>query len=113
MLHYVAACENIVLSCGDATSCFFDNMDYLNSVGETVYLRATPEVLCRHIAMSRGVRPLLQGKSPDELREFVNQQLAERSPWYEKAQHIIDIDVLDTPETISQLVARIRRTIGC
>ena len=113
MLHEVAEFEDIVLSCGGGTPCFFDNMDYLNSVAETVYLRATPEVLCRHIAMSRGVRPLLQGKSPDELREFVNQQLAERSPWYEKAQHIIDIDVLDTPETISQLVARIRRTIGC
>ncbi len=113
MLQEVAAFEDIVLSCGGGTPCFFDNMDYLNSVAQTVYLRATPEVLCSHIALSRGVRPLLQGKSPDEIREFVTQQLAERSPWYEKAQHIIDIRVLDTPETIKQLVARVRSTIGC
>ena len=45
MLHEVAEFEDVVLSCGGGTPCFFDNMDYLNQQGETVYLKATPEVL--------------------------------------------------------------------
>ena len=104
MLHEVAEFENIVLSCGGGTPCHFDNMDYMNSVAETYYLKATPETLIQHIAISRGERPLLKGKSPEELREFVSTQLAEREPYYEKAQHIVDINVLDSFDKIKDIV---------
>ncbi|MBQ8226625.1 MAG: shikimate kinase [Bacteroidaceae bacterium] len=109
MLHEVAEFENIVLSCGGGTPCHFDNMDYMNSVAETYYLKATPETLIRHIAISRGERPLLKGKSPDELREFVSAQLAEREPYYEKAQHIVDINVLDSFDKIKDIVSLIKQ----
>lgn len=33
MLHEVAEFENIVLSCGGGTPCFFDNMEYMNLCG--------------------------------------------------------------------------------
>ena len=45
MLHEVAEFENVVISCGGGTPCFYDNMDYLNQQGDTVYLKASPEVL--------------------------------------------------------------------
>ena len=60
MLHEVAEFEDVVLSCGGGTPCFFDNMDYLNQQGETVYLKATPEVLYGHLKMGRIERPLLK-----------------------------------------------------
>ena len=109
MLHEVAEFENIVLSCGGGTPCHFDNMDYMNSVAETYYLKATPETLIQHIAISRGERPLLKGKSPEELREFVSTQLAEREPYYEKAQHIVDINVLDSFDKITDIVSLIKQ----
>lgn len=109
MLHEVAEFENIVLSCGGGTPCHFDNMDYMNSVAETYYLKATPETLIQHIAISRGERPLLKGKSPEELREFVSTQLAEREPYYEKAQHIVDINVLDSFDKIKDIVSLIKQ----
>ena len=40
MLHEVAEFENVVVSCGGGTPCFFDNMDYMNQLGTTVYLKA-------------------------------------------------------------------------
>lgn len=104
MLHEVAEFENIILSCGGGTPCFFDNMDYMNSVAETCYLKASADTLCRHVAMSRGERPLLKGKTPAELRTFISGQLEERAPFYEKAQHIIDINVLDTFDKINDIV---------
>lgn len=112
MLHEVAEFENIVLSCGGGTPCFFDNMDYLNSVAETFYIKATPETLCRHLAISKGERPLLKGKTNEELREFVTKQLAERAPFYERAKHTVDITVLDTFDKISDIAALIERTLG-
>ncbi len=110
MLHEVAEFEDIVLSCGGGTPCFFDNMDYLNQKGTTLYLKASPEIIVAHYKMSRTVRPLLKDKSEEELHEFVGKQLAERSPYYEKASHIIDVDILDTADRVDQLVDLIIRT---
>ena len=45
MLHEVAEFEDVIISCGGGTPCFFDNMDYLNQQGDVVYLKATPETL--------------------------------------------------------------------
>ena len=61
MLHEVAEFENIVLSCGGGTPCFFDNMEYMNQQGETIYLNASPAVLKEHLQMGKSVRPLIQG----------------------------------------------------
>ena len=55
MLHEAAEFEDIILSCGGGTPCFFDNMDYINSQGETVYLKASPEVLAATFGPHRGV----------------------------------------------------------
>ena len=64
MLHEVAQFEDIVLSCGGGTPAHFDNMDFLNSVAHTVYLRAEADTICAHLSVSKGRRPLLEGKTP-------------------------------------------------
>lgn len=107
MLHEVAEFEDIVLSCGGGTPCFFDNMDYMNATGSTFYLRASAPTLLRHLAMSRGERPLLRGKSPEELAAYVTAQLAEREPYYSRAHHHIDVDVLDSDDKIGRAAERI------
>ncbi|MBR1712452.1 MAG: shikimate kinase [Alloprevotella sp.] len=112
MLHEAAEFENTVLSCGGGTPCFFDNMDYMNSVAQTVYMKASPETLIQHIGMSRGRRPLLEGKSPEELEAFVREQLAAREPFYMRAQHIIDINILDSFDRIKDIVDSIQAATG-
>lgn len=108
MLREVAEFEDVVIALGGGTPCHSGNMEYLNQVSTTIYLKATPETLLEHIRLSHVVRPLLQGKSDEELREFVTSQLAEREQYYSQAQHIINIDVLDTTDKIDQLVALIQ-----
>lgn len=107
MLHEAAEFENIVLSCGGGTPCYFDNMEYMNRTGHTFFLKASTETVLQHLAMSRGERPLLKGKTPDELRGFVEEQLAQREPYYEKAHHIIDVNVLDSFDKIGLVVNQI------
>lgn len=111
MLREVAEFEDIVLSCGGGTPCHHDNMDYMNQVGTTIYLKASPDTLLEHIRLSRGERPLLKDKSPEELRQYVVEQLAEREQYYMQAQHIIPIDVLDEEEKIQRLVGIIQQKI--
>ena len=107
MLHEVAEFEDVVLSCGGGTPCFFDNMDYLNRMGETVYLKASPEVLYAHLKMGKSVRPLLLNKTPEEVEAFVKEQLAQREPYYSKAKHALDVNVLDTYDKIKISVEKI------
>lgn len=111
MLHEVAEFENIVLSCGGGTPCFFDNMAYMNRCATTVYLQASPEVICKHLQMSRGERPLLKGKSGDELQAFITGQLALREPFYAQAIHTQRITPLDDFDKINVIVEQLINTL--
>lgn len=112
MLHEVAEFENVVVSCGGGTPCFFDNMDYMNSLAETVYLKATPDVLAMHLRMGKGKRPLLEGKSPEELEDYIREMLVTREPFYTQAKHTIDVSLLDTASKIQESVRLIRATLN-
>src|SRR5574344_268210 len=107
MLHEVAEFENIILSCGGGTPCFFDNMDYMNLQGETVFLDAPPRVLKEHLQMGTTVRPLLQGKTEEELIAFIEQSLQMRLPFYQKARHTLKIETIHTKEQIKNYVDQI------
>src|SRR5574344_117768 len=100
MLHEVAEFENVIVSCGGGTPCFFDNMDYMNEQGQTVYLKASPEVLYGHLIIGKTERPLLKGKSPDEMKAFIQQQLETREPFYSKAKYTLNVDLMDNYEKI-------------
>ncbi|MCI1246493.1 MAG: shikimate kinase [Prevotella sp.] len=112
MLHEVAEFDNVILSCGGGTPCFFDNMDYLNQQGETVYLKATPEVLYGHLKMGKTVRPLLLNKTPEEVQVFIKQQLAEREPFYLKAKYTLDVNLMNNYEKIKTTVDQLKKLIG-
>lgn len=108
MLHEVAEFEDVVISCGGGTPCFFDNMEYINQQGDVFYLKATPEVLIRHLKMGKGVRPLLQGKNDEELKTFITEQLQKREEYYMTANNIIDIDVLESNDKIGRVIEAIK-----
>ncbi len=112
MLHEVAEFENVIISCGGGTPCFFDNMDYLNQQAETVYLKASPEVLYGHLKMGKGVRPLLLNKTPEEVQTFIREQLAYREQFYKKAKHTIDVNLMDNFEKIAITIQKIREELN-
>ncbi len=112
MLHEVAEFEDIVLSCGGGTPCFFDNMDYMNTCGQVVYLKASTPVLHKHLLMGKTERPLLKGKTPEELERFIEAQVAEREKFYSKAQYTFDVSLMDNYEKIKTTVAGLRKMLG-
>ena len=112
MLHEIAEFEDVMISCGGGTPCFFDNMDYLNEQGQVIYLKATPEVLYKHLLMSKGERPLLKGKSPEELITFIREQLEKREIFYNKARYTLDVSLMDNYEKIKISIAKIRELLS-
>ena len=112
MLHEVAEFEDVIISCGGGTPCFFDNMDYMNEQAQVVYLRCTPEVLHKHLLMGKIERPLLKGKSPEELIAFIREQLEKREPFYSKARYQLDVSLMDNYDKIQITVAKLRELLS-
>ena len=112
MLHEVAEFEDVVISCGGGTPCFFDNIDYMNQQAPVVYLKAEPEVLYKHLAMSKNDRPLLRGKSQEELITFIREQLEKRNPFYSKARYSLDVSLMDDYTKIKESVTQVRKLLN-
>ncbi|MBR5467500.1 MAG: shikimate kinase [Bacteroidaceae bacterium] len=112
MLHEVAEFENVIISCGGGTPCFFDNIDYMNSLCDTIYLKASAEVLAAHLKMGKVVRPLILGKSEEELTDYIQGMLDQREPYYMKAKHIINVDLLNSREKVADSVRVLREATG-
>jgi shikimate kinase len=112
MLHEVAEFEDVIISCGGGTPCFFDNMDYMNQQGLVVYLKAEPEVLYKHLQMARVERPLIKGKSKEELLTFIKEQLEKREPFYSKARYTLDVSLMDNYDKIKITIEKIKELLG-
>lgn len=112
MLHEVAEFEDVVISCGGGTPCFYDNMEYMNAQGDTVYLKVSPEVLYAHLQMGKVERPLLKNKTREDMQAFIKEQLAEREKYYTKARHIFNVDLLDSYDKIQTSVTNLRKLLN-
>ncbi len=91
-LHEVSEYEDIVIATGGGAPCFFDNMDLIKRTGKSVYLRGTPRILAERLLQSKTERPLIKGKSEEELETFIHDTLAKREKWYMQADVILDFD---------------------
>ncbi|MFI3305227.1 MAG: shikimate kinase [Rikenellaceae bacterium] len=101
----VASGRNLIVSTGGGLPIWGDNMELLNSVGETIYIARTAEnIASRLSAAGRYKRPKLRGLSDEELVSFMAKNISERAPKYSMAKLVIeavsmsDNEILDTIE---------------
>lgn len=95
--------NGIVVSTGGGAPCHHGLIDVMNEHGITIYIRLDPEALRERLLRSRTERPLIQGKSPAELTEYITNKLKEREPYYLKAKHTVNGVSLRTEELIDLL----------
>ena len=111
MLHEVGEFEDIVISTGGGTPCFFDNMAYMNGQGQTVFLDVNTDVLFRRLRVATQQRPILAGKSDEELRSFIDEALAQRLPHYTQARYRFDGSRLESRSQIAESVDALRQLL--
>lgn len=75
------------------------------------YLKASPEVLYKHLLMGKVERPLIKGKSPEELITYITEQLAKREEFYTKARYTLDVSLMDNYEKIQISVGALRELL--
>ena len=104
MLHEVGEMSDTIISCGGGTPCFGDNLDYMNSRGMTVCLKAEDEVIADRIIAGGNKRPLMAGKSREEIISTIHEHMQARRPYYDQAQLIISGDRLENRAQIAETV---------
>lgn len=95
-----------VVSTGGGLPVWGDNMECMNRAGLTVYLRRTPEQIASRLSpYGRQKRPKLRGLSDEELVAFMHRNMAEREPFYARAQLVLECAGLSDDELIERIAA--------
>jgi len=98
---------NIVIAAGGGTSCFYNSIDYMNKTGVTVYIKLEVAELVARLIESKTDRPLLWGKTEQELNDYILRMLDERKKYYEKAKITINasnVEITDIANTITAAI---------
>ncbi len=101
-----------VIACGGGTPCYFDNLEWINEVGVSIYLQTPVKILRERLSKEQSNRPLVAGKSNTELENFIEEKMKERVDFYTKAsiiyhQHKKDDDVVgEILSHLSQITGR-------
>ena len=111
MLHEVAMFENVLISTGGGAPCFFDNMEFMNEMGTTVYLKVSVEELAKRLEVCKSTRPVLKGRSGDELVAFIAENLKKRTPHYMQASIVFDAEVMLTETDVHKISEALKEIV--
>ncbi|GAB7088602.1 shikimate kinase [Marinifilum fragile] len=89
-LQSIAEIDNLIIATGGGAPCYENNMQEMNSLGDTLYIEGTPELLRDRITNSKTERPLVKNFTQEELLEYIQNHLNSRKPFYEQAKYKIE-----------------------
>ena len=84
--------KNHVISLGGGTPCFHDNMNHINSIGTSVYLQLSSELLTDRLFNSKQKRPIIESVKYDKvkLNLEIDKLLKKRTIFYSKASVVFE-----------------------
>ena len=104
--------EDVVLSLGGGTPCYYNNIDVINERSVSVYLVANVNTLVKNLLHEREKRPLIAGIKEEELPNFIGQHLMERNHYYSKAKVAVMVNNWDLDRIVSDILTEIEK-LGC
>jgi shikimate kinase len=103
VLKEVSAFDDVIVATGGGAPCFFDNMEVMNQTGFCIFLDVDTETLVNRLIHAKIERPIIKGKSPDQLHQFIEEMMQKRRPYYEKARYTLKGSEI-TPEMVISLL---------
>ncbi len=95
--------ESFVMACGGGSPCYFNNIDYMNKAGTTVWINAPLDVLHQRLMKEKDKRPLIKEIPDDQLRNFIGKKFSDRKIYYEQA----DVTMDEEPVQLEKLIEKI------
>ena len=82
--------ESFVMACGGGSPCYFNNIEYMNQAGTTVWINTSLEMLFQRLVQEKEKRPLIKNLSDEQLQSFISKKFADRKIYYEQAEIKMD-----------------------
>ena len=95
--------ESFVMACGGGSPCYFNNIDYMNQSGATVWINTAVELLFQRLLKEKEKRPLIKDLSDGQLKNFIIKKFSDRKIYYEQANVTID----EEPVQLEKLIEKI------
>ena len=95
--------QNSIIACGGGLPIHNDNMGLINSKGISIYLKASNNCLFNRLKNEKQNRPLIANKTEEELVVFIKNELQNRSPFYNLANHTILVDNKSANEVLREV----------
>jgi len=105
-----APIETVVYATGGGYPCWEDNMECLKELGTSIYIRWKAEDLAKRLMLTDlNERPVLQGKTEEELLAFIRPQLEAREEYYQQANIILDAPgaIAEADEQIAEQICQL------
>lgn len=77
-----------IISTGGGAPCFINNMELINNLGVSIYIKLSPKALVSRLLNEKGKRPLISQLSNEELLQFITDSLSKRELFYNQAMVI-------------------------
>jgi shikimate kinase len=104
ILHIISEShDNFVMACGGGTPCFYNNIDFMNNQGTTVWINSPIEILFQRLIKERENRPLLKNLSNEQVKGFIIKKFSDRKIYYEQADIVIDEDPVKLENVVSKI----------
>lgn len=87
--------ENTIIACGGGTPCYYDNMQWINKNGCSIWLQATTNDILKNIQRGGANRPLLKGLDEKQLQSYITNSLKEREQYYSMAAIGLPVSTLN------------------
>lgn len=104
--------ENVVISTGGGTPCYYNNMEFIKQQGFCIYLKADPALILQRISRYPGKRPILKGVKPESMLDFIQEKLSEREVVYSRADLVIKIPVKSFSFLVKSVVSELDKRLA-
>lgn len=95
--------DSFVMACGGGTPCYFNNIEYMNHAGTTVWINIPTDTLFERLIAEKDMRPLIRELNNDQLKNFIGKKYADRRIYYEQADVMTDEQPLQLDKLIEKI----------
>jgi shikimate kinase len=93
--------DDFILATGGGAPCYFDNMEWMNKEGITIWLDEDTDALVERLIPEKAHRPLISHLDNDQLKKYLEQKKEERKRFYSRAKFTLTGEAINEKNMLS------------